>query len=121
MRLISWDGKRDVSYENCHLVINPRTFEIEAITGNPIFEPVMGIYSTEAKSLKVMEMLRNAYAGKVIFQNVTIGEDVLELMNKWKMQAIISKTDSEPRIEYINNNIFVFPKDEEVEVQEWLD
>ena len=116
MRLISWDGRRDVSYEKCHLVINPKTFEIEAITGNTNFEPVMGIYSTEDKALKVMEMLRNAYCGKVIFQNVTIGEDVLELMKEWKMQAIISKTDSEPGIEYINNNIFVFPKDSEVEV-----
>lgn len=116
MRLISWDGRRDVSYENCHLVINPRTFEIEAITGNTNFEPVMGIYSTEAKALKVMEMLRNAYCGNVIFQNVTIGEDVLKLMKEWKTKAIISKTDSEPRIEYINNNIFVFPKDSDVEV-----
>ena len=61
MRLISWDGGRDVSYENCHLVINPKTFEIEAITGNTDFEPVMGIYSTEAKALKVMEMLREQY------------------------------------------------------------
>ena len=61
MRLISWDGRRDVSYENCHLVINPKTFEIEAITGNTDFEPVMGIYSTEAKALKVMEMLQKQF------------------------------------------------------------
>lgn len=65
MRLISWDGRRDVSYENCHLVINPKTFEIEAITGNTNFEPVMGIYSTEAKALKVMEMLREEYLATV--------------------------------------------------------
>ena len=61
MRLVSWDGRRDVSYENCHLVINPKTFEIEAITGNTNFEPVMGIYSTEDKALKAMEMLRKEY------------------------------------------------------------
>ena len=122
MRLISQDGMIDVNYDNGSLVVGVGKYEecISAIItyydhscqkGTKLAE-----YSSKAKTLKVMEMLRNAYCGKVIFQNVTMGEDVLELMKEWKMQAIISKTDSEPRIEYINNNIFVFPKDEEVEV-----
>lgn len=119
MRLISQDGMIDVPYENVCISINCRN-KNQIIAWNFGCEDCeivsMATYSTEAKALKVMEMLRNAYCGKVIFQNVTMGEDVLELMKEWKMQAIISKTDSEPRIEYINNNIFVFPKDEEVEV-----
>ena len=122
MRLVSQDGMIDVNYDNGSLVVGVGKYEeciLAIITyydhscqkGTKLAE-----YSSKAKTLKVMEMLRNAYCGKVIFQNVTMGEDVLELMKEWKMQAIISKTDSEPRIEYINNNIFVFPKDEDVEV-----
>lgn len=118
MRLISQDGMIDVPYEQASIEVNGRdiycgysSIITRHCTGRRFAE-----YSSKAKVLKVMEMLRNAYCGKVIFQNVTMGEDVLKLMNEWKMQSIISKTDSEPRIEYINNNIFVFPKDLEVEV-----
>lgn len=112
MRLVSQNGNVDIPYEQAHILCNMEC--VMARVGN--YEYTLGKYSDKAKALKVMEMLRNAYCGKVVFQNVTIGEDVLELMKEWKMQAIISKTNSEPRIEYINNNIFVFPKDEEVEV-----
>ena len=108
MRLISWDGRRDVSYENCYLVINPKTFEIEAITSNTDFEPVMGIYSTEAKALKAMEMLREKYAKLEIFKSV-YQKGLLTELNKElgfdEMQNILT-------------SIFQFPKDEEVEVQD---
>lgn len=119
MRLISQDGMIDIPYENVCVSINYRN-KNQITAWNFGCEDceiaTMATYSTETKALKVMEMLRNAYCGKVIFQNVTVGEDVLKLMKEWKTQAIISKTDSEPRIEYINNNIFVFPKDSELEV-----
>lgn len=122
MRLISQDGMIDVPYEYGSLSVGfGKVEEIEhaVIKYRNVSSPngtKLAEYSSKAKALKVMEMLRNAYCGKVIFQNVTIEEDVLELMKEWKMQAIISKTDSEPRIEYINNNIFVFPKDSDVDV-----
>lgn len=112
MRLISQNGNVDIPYDKA-ILLHAQDY-VMARVGDK--EYLMGEYSSMKKSYKAMEMLRNAYCGKVIFQNVTMGEDVLELMKEWKMQAIISKTDSEPRIEYINNNIFVFPKDEEVEV-----
>ena len=106
MRLISWDGRRDVSYENCHLVINPKTFEIEAITGNTNFEPVMGIYSTEAKALKAMEMLRNKYASLELFKT-TYQKGVLKSFEKeFGFDEMVNSLTS----------IFQFPKDEEVEV-----
>ena len=92
MRLISWDGRRDVSYENCHLLINPRTFEIEAITDNPKFTPVMGIYSTMDKALEVMEILRDEY---------------LEYH---------AARSNEYWFAFINPKVFKFPADEEVEV-----
>lgn len=114
MRLISWDGRRDVSYENCHLVINQKTFEIEAITSNTNFEPVMGIYSTEAKALKVMEMLRNAYVGLIIMQNVEVEDEVIEKL-KGNNIVLASIPNKQSNIEYINNGYFKFPKDDEVE------
>ena len=118
MRLISQDGMIDVPYEQVSVEL--RDCDIWCgyypTLSQHLISKRFATYSNINKALKVMEMLRNAYRGKVIFQNVTMGEDVLELMKEWKMQAIISKTDSEPRIEYINNNIFVFPKDSEVEV-----
>lgn len=120
MRLISQDGMIDVSYENLTIAVDNDNDDGKVhILARGIVEylsVIIAVYSNTDKALKVMEMLRNAYCGKVIFQNVTISEDVLKLMKEWKTQAIISKTDSEPRIEYINNNIFVFPKDSEVEV-----
>lgn len=117
MRLISQDGMIDVPYESTNVSISYKEKNKIIAWGFGCEDIIdFGTYSSHEKAKKVMEMLRNAYCGKVIFQNVTIGEDVLELMKEWKMQAIISKTDSEPRIEYINNNIFVFPKDSEVEV-----
>ena len=119
MRLISQDGMIDVPYEISALSIGRMGESATIYVRSKLLDEkpcVFATYSNTDKALKVMEMLRNAYCGKVVFQNVTVGEDVLKLMKEWKTQAIISKTDSEPRIEYINNNIFVFPKDSEVEV-----
>ena len=100
MRLISWDGRRDVSYENCHLVINPKTFEIESITGNTNFEPVMGIYSTEAKAIKVMEMLRETYLSRMELDG---GYDRVNGCYVQPNYWVLPK-------------VFKFPADEEVEV-----
>ena len=102
MRLISWDGMRDVSYENCHLVINPKTFEIEAITENTDFEPVMGIYSTKAKALKVMEMLRETYLSR------------MELDGGYDR---VNNCYVQPNY-WVLPKVFKFPDDSEVEVQE---
>ena len=96
MRLISQDGMIDVPYENVCVSINYRNKnQITAWNfGCEDCEIVtMATYSNEAKALKVMEMLRDAYCGKVIFQNVAIGEDVLELMKEWKMQHYLKREE----------------------------
>lgn len=113
MRLVSWDGKRDVSYENCHLVINPKTFEIEAITGNTNFEPVMGIYSTEAKALKVMEMLREAYVNNEYYKSLCSGIAIPLPNNSDDMKEKMVATRT-----FRATMIFRFPKNEEIEVDE---
>lgn len=66
MRIISQDGiKFDIEYENCHLTVNDKTFEIEAETSNPNFTPVMASYSSLDKCKKAMDMLREEYVETV--------------------------------------------------------
>ena len=65
MRLISQNGKIDVPYEKVILGIcdqnNGQEYVIYAYHDSP--RPLfIATYSTEAKALKVMEMLRNAYS-----------------------------------------------------------
>lgn len=119
MRLISQDGKIDLSYDKSALGISDRNngqlFVITVYTENikPYF---IAEYSTEAKALKVMEMLREAYVGlPVIMQNVDVADEVIE---KLKNQNVIwAKLPGEKSsIEYVNNAIFKFPSDEDVEV-----
>ena len=62
MRILSQDGiKFDIAYENCHLVVNGKAFEIEAETGDLNFTPVMASYSSIEKCRKAMEMLHDKY------------------------------------------------------------
>lgn len=66
MRLISQDGMIDVPYDKVVVKVTEHPFKMVI---SALFERedcmkdiVMGYYSTEAKALKVMEMLRNAYS-----------------------------------------------------------
>lgn len=81
---------------------------------------VVATYSKEEKSKKAMEMLRKAYVGMpILFQNVEITEDVVKQFEKLKNSGIIVQTmNNEPsKVEYVNNCIFQFPKDDEIEVE----
>ena len=115
MRLISQDGKGDMPYEGfvfgCHggMIIAARD-----ILGSA--KSVIAQYSSEEKAMKVLEMVRNAYAGVILFQNVEVTEEAMEILKKSKLQGIISATDEKSNVEYIGNTVFRFPKDSEVEV-----
>lgn len=65
-----------------------------------------------------MKMLRNAYAGMpVVFENVDVPDDVADVFKRTKINGIVAITDDKKsKIEYVNNVVFQFPKDEEVEV-----
>lgn len=115
MRVVSQNGMIDIPYEHCSLIINRKTFEIEARSNDYRFEPVMADYSSENKAIKAMEMLRETYTGVVIMQNVEPTEEALERLKNANL--VLAKIDSQPsNIEYINNTIFQFPQDEEIEV-----
>lgn len=80
-------------------------------------ESVIALYNGE-KSYKAMEMLREAYIGMpIVMQNVDISEDVVKEFERLKKCGIMVRAENQPsKVEYINNTIFQFPQDEEIEV-----
>lgn len=124
MRIISQDGTLDIPYEQ--VVIQRFKTEIYFLNKNLTGveqlcnDMVIAKYSTEEKALKAMEMLRKAYASMpILFQNVEITEDVVKQFEKLKKSGMIVQTmNNEPsKVEYVNNCIFQFPKDDEIEVE----
>lgn len=124
MRIISQDGRTDIPYENfCFGITKDNSIvAIRDTIARPseIANGVVATYSKEEKSKKAMEMLRKAYVGMpILFQNVEITEDVVKQFEKLKNSGIIVQTmNNEPsKVEYVNNCIFQFPKDDEIEVE----
>lgn len=124
MRVISQDGAIDVPYENFvfGIIENNSIVAIRDTIARPseIAQGVVATYSKEEKSKKAMEMLRKAYVSMpILFQNVEITEDVVKRFEKLKNSGIIVQTmNNEPsKVEYVNNCIFQFPKDDEIEVE----
>lgn len=114
MRLISQNGNVDIPYEQAHILHANEC--VMAIVGDK--EYTMGKYSSMKKSYKTMEMLRSAYVGMpIIFQNVDVPEDIAEKLKEWNKQGIICVgEEAEQKVEYVNNTIFQFPQDDEIEV-----
>lgn len=121
MRLISQDGMIDVPYENLTIAVDNDNDDGKVhILARGIVEYlsiIIAVYSNTAKALKAMEMLRDAFAGKFVFKNVDLDDSVFELLKEWKSKGVVVKTNDDTQdVQYINNAIFQFPKDEEIEV-----
>ena len=122
MRVISQDGMQDIPYEKFVFSITKDNRIVATIgcTAPPaeLYMSSVAKYSTQEKAVKAMGMMRSAYAGMpVIFQNVEPPEDVERMFERTKMNGIVAITDDKKsKIEYVNNVIFQFPKNEEVEV-----
>ena len=122
MRVISQDGTMDVPYE---MVVIQR-FEEDIyflnrnLTGveDLINDIRLAKYSTKEKAIKAMEMLREAYVGMpIVMQNVDISEDVAEEFERLKKCGIMVQTKNQPsKVDFINNAVFQFPQDDEIEV-----
>ena len=125
MRIISQNGAIDVPYEYGslsvgvgkeeeieHAVIKYRN--VSSQNGTKLAE-----YSSKAKALKAMEMLRTAYTGRfVTTADITddFNEQLKELM-KGGFGTVIVKDTNDSIVEFDNlNGYFQFPKDEDVEV-----
>ena len=121
MRVISQDGTIDIPYDK--VVI--QRFKSEIYFLNKNLTGVEGVvedmriaeYSSKEKAIKAMEMLHKAYTGMpVIFRNVEIDDSVKNMFSDLNKTGIIlqSSADARPEVEYVNNTIFQFPKDDEV-------
>lgn len=108
MRLVSQDGMFDVPYEQVAIELKESEVwcEYSATVQSYCTGRMMAKYTTKAKALKVMEMLREKYAKIELFKSV-YQKGLLTELNKelgfGKMQNTLT-------------SIFQFPKDEELEV-----
>ena len=124
MRVISQDGTIDVPYDYFSLSITSRKYEdveVAYIYCRNLSSPngtKLAEYSTEAKALKAMEMLRETYTGMpIVMQNVDVSEDVSREFERLKKCGIMVRAENQPsKVDFINNAVFQFPQDDEIEV-----
>ena len=114
MRVISQSGNYDFPYE--HIVVRHEMEYVMAVYKEK--EYVLGKYSSDDKAIKAMEMLREAYIGMpIVMQNVDISEDVAEKFERLKKCGIMVRAENQPsKVECVNNAVFQFPQDDEIEV-----
>lgn len=124
MRVISQGGKIDVPYETgslnmiCADLVEPKRtiiYYYHSCFGTGI---KLAEYSAEEKAIKAMEMLREAYIGMpIVMQNVDVSEDVAKEFERLKKCGIMAQAENQPsKVDFINNAIFQFPQDDEIEV-----
>lgn len=122
MRVISQDGTIDMPYEEVIIQrFRSRIYFLNKnLTGVESLSDDMQIaeYSTEAKAIKAMEMLREAYIGMpIVMQNVDISDDVAKEFERLKKCGIMVRAENQPsKVDFINNAVFQFPQDDEIEV-----
>lgn len=114
MRVISQDGKIDVPYKIATILKRGNTI----LARNDRAEFELAKYSTEAKAIKAMEMLRETYVGMpIVMQNVAISEDVAKEFERLKKCGVMVRAENQPsKVDFINNAVFQFPQDDEIEV-----
>lgn len=119
MRVISQDRTMDFPYEISTIFIYPRIENAIAIQSAGDSEiSIIGRYSSKEKAIKAMEMLREAYVGMpIVMQNVDISEDVTKEFERLKKCGVMVQTKNQPsKVDFINNAVFQFPQDDEIEV-----
>lgn len=118
MRVISQDGTIDIPYELSVIWISEKNgYSVKANMPND--EAVLlGMYSSREKALRSMEMLRETHIGMpIVMQNFDISEDAAREFETLKKCGVMVRADNQPsKVEYINNAVFQFPEDDEVEV-----
>ena len=110
MRVISQDGTIDVPYEmvviqefrNAIYFLNRNLSGVGDLTS----DIMLAEYSTKAKAIKAMEMLRKVYENNV-FYHCTAGSKRFE-----EVQRILS----EEQFRKATTECFQFPQDDEIEV-----
>lgn len=124
MRVISQDGTIDVPYDYFSLSVASGKYkdvEVAYIYCHNLSSPngtKLAEYSTKEKALKAMEMLRETYTGMpIVMQNVDVSEHMAKEFERLKKCGIMVRTENQPsKVEFVNNAVFQFPKDDEIEV-----
>lgn len=110
MRIISQDGTLDIPYSDYQLFVSGAKYDVKVarIYCQSSYAPSVKIaeYSTNAKALKAMEMLRKVYENNV-FYHCTAGSKHFE-----EVQRILS----EEQFWKATTEYFQFPQDDEIEV-----
>ena len=114
MRVISQHGNVDLPYEQ--IVVRIEMEYVMAVHKEK--EYVLGKYSSDDKAVKAMEMLRETYTGMpIVMQNVDVSEDMAKEFERLKKCGVIVRAENQPsKVDFINNAIFQFPQDDEIEV-----
>ena len=118
MRVISQDGTIDTPYGLSMIWIREK-YGYSVMANMPNDDPVgLGKYSSREKALKAMEMLRETYIGMpIVMQNVDVSEDAAKEFERLKKCGIMVRAENQPsKVDFINNAIFQFPQDDEIEV-----
>ena len=124
MRVSSQDGTIDVPYDYFSLSLASGKYEdveVAYIYCHNLSSPngtKLAEYSTKAKAIKAMEMVRETYIGMPLgMQNVDISEDLEKEFERLKKCGIMVQTKNQPsKVDFINNAVFQFPQDDEIEV-----
>ena len=124
MRVISQDGTMDVPYEISSFSMAVGKYEnvehavIFCYNYSTSMGTKMAEYGSKEKAKKAMEMLRDAYIGMpIVMQNVDVSEDVAKEFERLKKCGIMAQIKNQPpKVDFINNAVFQFPQDDEIEV-----
>ena len=114
MRIISQSGRIDIPYEVAVVYVEYES--VIAKVGDERY--AMGNYSTEENAIKAMKMLIDTYTGMpIVMQNVDVSEDMAKEFERLKKCGIMVRAVNQPsKVDFINNAIFQFPQDDEIEV-----
>lgn len=117
MRVISQDGTLDFPYELSTIRVYNEIISM-GMCKDDSCRSIIARYSTEAKAIKAMEMLRETYIGMpIVMQNVTISENLAKEFERLKKCGIMVRAENQPsKVECVNNAVFQFPQDDEIEV-----
>ena len=119
MRVISQRGNVDLPYEQ--IVVRSEMEYVMAVHKEK--EYVLGKYSSDDKAIKAMEMLRETYIGMpIVMQNVDVSEDMAKEFERLKKCGVIVQAENQQsKVDFINNAVFQFPQDEDVEINNGLE
>ena len=115
MRIISQNGLISVPFEMTAIHVT-ETFVRMNMVGDTGKGTIIAEYNTPEEAEKAMQLLHEAYSGMpIIFQNVEIPENDYDKLKGILDCSVIANIPNEPsKIEYINNKVFQFPKEEDL-------